>query len=581
MKTLHPIASLSARCQRFWRIGLLAGLPFLLAGQPQYPQDYFTAPLSGTLQLSGTFAELRGNHFHSGIDLKTGGRSGMPVLAAAEGYVSRIKVSPYGYGRALYLQHPNGYTTVYAHLAEFSPEIEEYLRQEQHRLRRNSLNLYPPAGKFSVKQGEEIALSGNSGGSGAPHLHFEIRDADSKAINPLFFGFAIADSRPPTLLELAAYGYQGEDLRSLEFHKLLQLPSGEYRLAGDGVLQLGETPAFALRAYDQLDAASNRNGYYELQLWVNDSLRYEHEARTFAFAETRYLNSHIDYAQSVCCSKKFARLYHLPNNQFSAYPLRLPLRQTFWRRDTLNEVRIVVRDFAGNESALRFQVALVPAGEHAEELLENTPVFHYQKDNHYQSDQLELQVPRGALYENFYFDSGIEPACADCLSQVYRVASEQIALHRYAHLKLRVADTLSMPQDKLALVRLDEQGQIRDYVGGHYRAGYLEASVRQLGLFAVKADTIPPKLEPNNLRPNQKLTVMDRLYFSVSDDLSGIERYEAYWDEEWLRLYYDYKQEQLIFLAADIRSVEGAHTLSIKVWDERGNRTVESYRVQW
>ena len=559
-------------------------LLFFLNGysQESYPQNYFQAPMQGNILLSGTFGELRGNHFHAGIDIKTFQKVGLPVLAAASGYVSRIKVSPYGYGRALYVQHPNGYTTVYAHLQKFNPQLESYLKEEQYRLRKNSLNLYPQAGKIKVNQGDTIAFAGNSGGSGAPHLHFEIRNAQSKALNPLFFGFTIEDTRKPVLRELAAYTYRKQELVGFKKHRLVEIKDGAYHLAGDGSLLFYGQPAFAIRAYDQLNGASNPNGYYLTRLSVNDSVAFEFRAQKLAFAETRYLNSHIDYAQYACCGKKFARLFTLPNNRFSEYARTNPLENMQWQPDSTYHIATEVEDYAGNKATLTFKAHIKPfASEATAGSSTEIPLFQYATKNSYRDENLAVHLPKGALYENFYFETQQEPPCGKCLGMVYKVASRQIPVHRYYNLKLKLPPLNDLNPKKIGIVALDEKGAVADFVGGRVEGTTINTQVRRFGTFAIMADTVPPTLTAQNFRNGQKLTVMDELYFKVKDNLSDIAHYSAYWNDEWMRLYYDYKNERLIFKAADIFSERGSHTLTLKVRDGRGNSTVKSYRLQW
>ena len=167
--------------------------------QVSYPKDYFVKPLDIPLILSGTFGELRSNHFHSGLDIKTQQREGLNVYASAEGYVSRIKISHWGYGKALYITHPNGYTTVYGHLKKFSPTIEAYVKRHQYEKEKFQIQLFPKEDELKVTKKQVVALSGNSGGSGGPHLHYEIRDANARPTNPMLFGIEIKDTKAPQI----------------------------------------------------------------------------------------------------------------------------------------------------------------------------------------------------------------------------------------------------------------------------------------------------------------------------------------------------------------------------------------------
>ena len=211
--------------------------------QKKYPKEDFISPLNIPLILSGTFGELRTNHFHSGIDIKTQGKEGLPVIAIADGEIVRIKVSPYGFGNALYLKHKNGYTSVYAHLRSFNPDIQNYVRSQQYIKKSFSVDLFPYSGSFNFKQGDTIALSGNSGGSGGPHLHFEIRDTRTeKIINPLYF-YDVEDSRKPELQDLQFYDFDKGVLKESKKYNLLKSANGNYHLAGSGIIEVKFEPS--------------------------------------------------------------------------------------------------------------------------------------------------------------------------------------------------------------------------------------------------------------------------------------------------------------------------------------------------
>src|SRR5690606_3165594 len=201
--------------------------------QAPEPEEYFASPLDVDLVLSGTFGELRSNHFHSGLDIKTQQREGLNILASATGYVSRINVATYGYGKALYIQHPNGYTTVYGHLQKFSPEIEAYIKKQQYAKESYEVEIYPEAGVLPVNQGDLVAFSGNTGGSGGPHLHFEIRDGSQRPMNPKLFGISVKDTQPPTITSLYAYPL-GEEAHingsaNRQRLRLIPVPDGSFR----------------------------------------------------------------------------------------------------------------------------------------------------------------------------------------------------------------------------------------------------------------------------------------------------------------------------------------------------------------
>jgi len=551
-------------------------------GQAQsYPQDYFQSPLPAPLVLSGTFGELRGNHFHSGIDLKTKGKVGMPILAIADGYVSRVKVSPYGFGRALYVVHPNGYTSVYAHLKSFAPEIEAYLKNQQQRKQKNEVNLFPDAGKFAFSKGDTIAFSGNSGGSGGPHLHFEIRDTRTeKIINPLLFGYEIEDTRHPSLGDLMVYEFEEQELVSSESYKLLDRGEGQYALAGNSTLEVNYLPAFGIEAFDRQNGAWNKNGVYRIELFLNDELCYDFKMETFAFAETRYINSHIDYGLKDCCRKTVNRLYLEPNNQLSVYQTTPKMNLPQLPIDSAKEVYIRVSDAAENQSEVRFTVKRTAPLNELPQVDASLPLFAYNQTNFFKKEQIELSMPAGALYRDVYFEYSRSKACADCLSEIHQVGFSTIPVQKYFTLKLKAsAVPPKVDPSKLCVVSLRE-GNIVDYEGGTYKNGWVSTRTRQFGQFALAADSTPPDLRPLNFKSGSTVSSrIDLLTLKVSDNLSGVEKYNAYVNDSWTRLYFDAKNDELQLREEDLPDEPGTYTLKLVVEDDRENQTIQSYKI--
>ncbi len=251
------------RLLKYGSVGLLAVLVFgafasFNAEDSKYPKGYFTSPLKIPLYLSGTFGELRSNHFHAGIDIKTNQQQGLPVYAAADGFVSRIKVSPWGYGKALYVTHPNGFTTVYAHLRNFNEEIDEYIKAMQYQRRKFDIELFPLRSKFVIKQGEVVAHSGNSGGSSAAHLHFEIRESGTeKPVNPLLFGFPVKDTREPSIKSIFVYDF-GKLKNVSDPMEFRTLRTGtHYTLTRDVAKVNSNKIGIGIKTFDKLNGANN------------------------------------------------------------------------------------------------------------------------------------------------------------------------------------------------------------------------------------------------------------------------------------------------------------------------------------
>lgn len=575
--------------QRTIRTGwLLLGLVALCAFSPitdksdKYPQGYFAAPVPFELYLSGTFGELRSGHFHSGLDIKSpDGRVGHPVLAAAEGTVVRIKVSAGGYGRALYLRHPNGYTTVYAHLHRFADPIEEWVKAQQYRRESFEVDLYPPAGQFTFRKGEPIGQMGNSGSSSGPHLHFEVRDTRTQEpINPALFGFEIADHTPPGMRQLKVYALNDRLETIGEQLFRLRKNGRHYRLPEDTLVVGAWRVGFGLKVYDQHDHVPNLNGIYGLRMYVNDSLWYAFEMERFSFAQTRYLNAHVDYAARVRDRAWFNRTWLLPGNRLEAYPHvsgqrgALPLY-----RNRPAHVRLVAEDPWGNQSELTFWI------RRGEVTPPPPRPYNYHIDwatgGTVRLDGLRLHLPKGALYEDLYLQCDIQnDTDAAHYAHRYRLASPEVPVHRWAELAIAPARTLPPRLRSKAFVGwIDDSGQLVSCGGTWHDDGMLHAHVRQLGDFTIGIDTVPPTVEPVSFsrdmrgRSQMRFRIMDNQ--PVTGRARGL-RYRATVDGRWILMEYDAKKDLLIH-EFDGRIGPGEHHLRIVVTDDRGNRTTQTY----
>ncbi|MDR9374540.1 MAG: M23 family metallopeptidase [Schleiferiaceae bacterium] len=555
---------------------LLCFPAFLIA--QDHPQDYFRYPLDLSPSLSGTFAEVRSNHFHSGIDLRTAGRIGAPVHAAGPGYVSRIKVSSSGFGRALYLRHPNGYTTVYAHLHRFNEELEAFLKKRQAALHQNEVDLYLGPEDFAYEKGAMVALSGNSGSSGGPHVHFEIRDSQTQEIiNPLLFGFAVTDKRRPTLEELSVYEYRGSELVGNRHFRLQGEKGGQYYLTGDGIVTVQHTPAFGIETFDRLNGAPNHNGPYRIEMYLAGELCYRFTARRFAFSETRFANAHIDYSQAECCGERFQRLYRLPYNKFSAYEQTPVMHLPQLPPDSLVPVRVEVSDLAGNTAQLHFKVQQKAAPQPPQTPPKpDLPRLAPEAASGFKKENIAFHLPPKAVYQPAYLEHQVDTTGPEAwLSPIHQVGSPLIGLHRSFELGLRLKTAVreqNLPRAKMGLVRLNEEGELAEYLPGSYRDGFVYARNRQLGRYAVGLDTVPPQITGRQPGLGQVLKEGQMLTISVADDKSGIEAYNAWVDDTWVRLYYDAKADRLLLRAEDLPNVSGTTNLRLVLRDAEGNR---------
>lgn len=260
-----------------------------------YPQQYFQWPVGAKIALAANFGELRPNHYHMGLDCKTDQKVNMPIYAAAAGFISRVKIEPFGFGRSIIIDHPNGISTLYAHLNNFYPELEKYITEQQYTQQQWAVTIMLPRDLFKVSQGQFIAYSGNTGGSQGPHLHFEIRDTKTeKVLNPSLFNFPIPDAIPPQIMRLAVYDRRLSTYEQSPKLFSLKKVNGVYKTAG--IIRVNtDVVSFAITSYDRYTGSTNQNGIYTAVLFENGKATSGFEIDSISYDETRYLNAHIDY----------------------------------------------------------------------------------------------------------------------------------------------------------------------------------------------------------------------------------------------------------------------------------------------
>ncbi len=545
----------------------------------KYPVDYFHAPVSHTLLLSGTFGELRPNHFHAGIDIKSSkGVTGDPVFASADGYISRIKVDESGYGNVLYINHPNGYTTVYAHLDHFNDALESYIKTQQYAKKSFEVDLTPEQGVFSVLQGEQLGVMGNSGSSNGAHLHFEVRETNSqKPVNPLLFGLRVTDNVKPKMHALKVYYLNDklEEQRTKEF-SLLKIKNGKYRIKGDTLSISAWRAGFALKVYDHFDRVSNWNGIYSLKMYQDDELVYDFDMESFSFDETLYINAHCDYEERVTKKSYFNRCFNLPGNKLSIYNQMVNNGVVELYQNKTSHVKLVASDVAGNDTELEFWVkrGKIPA----------TPVsgttynyiLPFNEGNLIRTGGLYLHLPQGTLYENLYMNYEATSDKSDgCYSQVHHLHNYRTPVHKYFDIGIRPTESIPAELKPKVFVAYCQGGDVWN-CGGEWKEGMLRAKVRGFGDYCIMVDQKAPVVEPVAFRHNMK--GYNKMKFSVKDNVATTGpvqaiRYNAYVDENWILMEYDKKSNMLIY-EFDERVGPGEHMLKLVVKDAVGNETV-------
>lgn len=527
------------------------------------------APLNIPLVLAGNFGELRDNHFHTGLDFKTQGREGFPVIAASDGVISRVKVSPYGYGRALYLNSPEGWTTVYAHLQRFAPVVEQWTLDRQYQDKRFAIDLAPEEA-FAFQQGDTIGWSGNSGGSAAPHLHFEVREtATQRPVNPLFWGFDVSDALPPELSGLWVLPVNGGRVNGSSRPQLVAPSSREIHIEGEA--------RFAVQALDRLDGASNRCGVYRAELRVGGELEHAWELDTLDFAVNRDMNALAYYGEWERTGTQVYRMHRLPGSRL---PVHDAGRATagIARTDSVPvEVSVRLWDVHGNVRSERWAVTWAP-----QESIVPSEALAYDEPHRIESDGATVSVPKNTFYEDFDF-----PLVPLDDEDQWLIGMRDNPASKAIEVALPTAIPESMRSTVLA-VRLDRNQRIEDvYTGSWADDGRFTFSTQTCGQFALEWDSLPPVIRPHKRHRTGETDVLvvrnfGELRFSVSDDLSGIRSLEGRLDGAWILFRWDPKRERVWYELADGKHRKGVdQQLVIRAQDEVGNVREWAGRVRF
>lgn len=563
----------------FWKgavvICLLASAGFVIV-KDSYPQGYFGNPVNRQILLSGTFGELRSNHFHAGLDIKSkNGSVGEDILATGPGFISRISVQSGGYGNVLYMDHPNGYTTVYAHLHRFTDEVAEYIKRMQYELQRFEVNLYPRPDQFVFKKGERIGYLGNSGSSSGPHLHFEIRKTSNQLpINPLLFGYHVVDELHPGIRMLKVY-HLDQDMHFLrdENHAPVYVRRGLYRLR-DTLRESTSQIAFAMKVYDQMNGASNQNGVYAIAMAVDDIPQYSFELNSIPFSQTRYLNAHIDYSARQNGGGYFHRCFRLPGNALDIYHEQDERGVISLSTDKARKVTITALDKAGNASDLIFFVKKDTAGRDVKAMEHHYDV-DYLRSQQINTPDLQVSFEPHTFYQDhrLYYHKDAS-ARSGLYAPVHTITPDDIPLHRYFDMTILSSGIPEHLKSKAFIAEVTGNGRLVSW-GGVVHGDYIHSRVRSLGAFSVALDTIPPEIIPITFKSNMK--GMSRMRFRIGDSqsVSGQAEYlnfEARVDGKWILMEYEGKRAMLTHWFDD-RIGPGDHELVLRVWDDRGNET--------
>lgn len=529
------------------------------------PAEGYHAPLGIPLILSSNFGELRPNHFHMGIDFKTNNRIGYNLYSIEEGIVSRIKVSPYGYGKVVYIDHPNGITSVYAHCSEFKGLVDSIVRATQEKEQNYAVEIFPKPNEIKLKRGEVFALSGNTGSSTAPHVHFEIRETKTEAaLNPLVFGFDIADSKKPEIRGLKIYGLTKDGYQHPGKSVVRTVKKGTYGyyIGADKVTVPAsfctETGGIgmAIDAIDRLDGAGNQCGLYGSILIIDGDTLFGQKTDRVPFESTRYVNSHKDYVEYSVRRKKYHKCFKTTENDLPIYK--------FGENGIINakpgdsfKVKYIAFDPKGNKSVLEFELAVAAGAINPNDDLG--------------VDLTYLQPAYPLLLENedrsieFGIATTYEPMKLHESKVAYEIGKAALPVNRAYRVKIKS----DLENDgKYFIEFVTAKGKTRRLVAT-YEDGWYSAESKYFGTYRLKRDVTPPTISTLNFKSTTTYTSSKKMTWKIADAHIGIADYDLFIDGKWYLLEYEFKGNYVTFHRP--AEVTGKKKVLLRVEDKLGN----------
>ena len=546
------------------------------AQEIDYSSYDFASPLDIPLVLAANFGELRTNHFHTGLDFKTNRKTGYNIRSAEDGYISRIKVSPWGYGHAVYIDHYNGLTTVYAHIQSFDGKIADWVAKQQAKQENFAFNYYPTSDSLRVKKGQIIAHSGNTGGSTAPHLHFEIRDTKTEhALNPLLFNFDIEDTRQPTIRGLKLYSLTKEGYRVPDKSRRFRVygNQGNYSISNNQVIVPASYTSktggigFSFDAIDKLNAANNVCGIFEAFFIVDGDTIFSQNMEHIYFSSNRQINTHKDYEEYHNRRRHFHKAFKTIHNP-------LPIYRTMKNRGIINtqsgetyNAEYITKDAYGNTSKLKFDIIITEGKEKitqklfaGKKILYPDSAFLSYDNSHY------ILFPPGLLYEP-------TPLILHASKNKITFGNDRVPLQETYKLMLPVS---SFEDTKHVYIQRKDHRNRTTPEGGTVKDGWISTRVKSFGEFSVETDTIPPSIRRRNFKDNGTVSGQ-RLSWYIDEDKSGLIDYDIFINGKWHLL--EYEPKRSLFFFDPPEALKGEKSVEIRAVDTVGNSSEETYSL--
>lgn len=549
----------------------------------------FISPVDFPIYLAGNFGEIRAEHFHAGIDIKTQGVVGKSIYSIDDGYISRIKISANGYGKTLYIDHPNGFTSVYGHLSNFTPEINSFIKDLQYNGKQFEVDYYAQKNEFMVQKGQIIGFSGNTGQSSGPHLHFEVRDSkNQEPLNPLLFSFDVKDNIPPVLYNFWIYpanknSYINE-LNQPAFYGLKK-ENSNYRITD--TIKIAGKAYFGYEIYDFLNDSKNKCGIYTLAILINNKQEYFHTLERLSFSEMAYVKSHIDYSERMRTKKTVQRTSIAPNNKLSIYKQKNNNGSFRFNQDSIYNIQFVASDVNENKTILNFTVKGVKSNNESFSDTLQTKTFYWNTENSFITGDIQVIFQANTFFDTTYFTYSNQEPIENSYSLVHKVHDKYTPVLKPYSLSIKTINLPENLKEKALIAQKSTNGNgngnnWKQFIswGGDYVNGYVVANVKELGEYFVLVDTIAPTIKP--IENKKQFTFTDSLKFFINDELSGIKNYNGYIDNNWALFEYDPKNNLLFYIFDEQKiNKNSEHELELFVIDQKGNISTYYTKFYW